>query len=299
MRLFVMPKTDNPDVAQYLRHLDAVAEMSLHTLRAYESDLAQFLEMAGPLNNIDARAIRRWVAKLGAQGISPRSVSRKLSVVRSFFRYLEREGRIDGNPAKRVLAPRFRRGLPRILTVEEMRQFIETAMKDTGPLGLRNWALMEIMYGGGLRSQEAVDLNVSDVDRAAGLVHAMGKGKKERIVPIGRYALTAIAQYMEKGRPQLVSSRQKALFVNARGGRLTTRSVRRIVKATLVKSALHRNISPHWLRHSYATHLLMGGADLRVVQELLGHESLRTTQIYTYVSQEQLSRIYQNTHPRA
>jgi integrase/recombinase XerC len=286
-------------VQAFLRHLDAVDEVSEHTLRAYANDLAQFLAYAGPLAGVDARMVRRYVAHLGAQGISPRSVSRKLSVIRSFFRYLERENLIGANPAKRVLAPRFRRGLPRVLTIEEMRQFIEAAMKDTGPLGLRNWALIELMYGGGLRSQEAVDLNVSQVDRRAGLVHALGKGKKERIVPIGRYALEALGQYLSQGRPKLALSTQKALFVNARGGRLTTRSVRRIVKATLLKSALHRNISPHWLRHSYATHLLMGGADLRVVQELLGHESLRTTQIYTYVSQEQLGRIYQSTHPRA
>ena len=294
-----MPKTAHPEVQAYLRHLDSVEQVSPHTLKAYESDLTQFLAWAGPVDLIDTRAVRGWVAHLGSEGISPRSVSRKLSVIRSFFRYLELEGRVSVNPAKRVLAPRFRRGLPRVLTVDEMRQFIEAAMKDTGPLGLRNWALLEIMYGGGLRSQEAVDLNIQHVDRGAGWVHTLGKGKKERMVPIGRYALEALAEYLDRGRPQLAKASQKALFVNARGGRLTTRSVRRIVKATLIKSALHRNISPHWLRHSYATHLLMGGADLRVVQELLGHESLRTTQIYTYVSQEQLSRIYQNTHPRA
>lgn len=294
-----MPKTDHPDVQAYLSYMDTVDEVSLHTLRAYESDLAQFLSAVGPLDLVDAKAVRRYIAHLGAEGISARSVARKLAVIRSFFRYLERENRIETNPAKRVLAPRFRRGLPRVLTVEEMRQFIEAAMRDTGPLGLRNWALIELMYGGGLRSQEAVDMNLGDVDPTSGLVHAMGKGKKERIVPIGRYALAALDQYLKKSRPHLAAAPQKALFVNARGGRLTTRSVRRIIKATLVKSALHRNISPHWLRHSYATHMLMGGADLRVVQELLGHESLRTTQIYTYVSQEQLGRIYQNAHPRA
>ena len=253
----------------------------------------------GSLDQVDAKAIRRHIAHLGESGVSPRSVARKLAVIRSFFRYLERENRIASNPAKRVLAPRFRRGLPRVLTVEEMRQFIEAAMRDTGPLGLRNWALIEIMYGGGLRSQEAVDLNIRDVDLRQGLVRAMGKGRKERIVPIGRYAVEALTQYLDRGRPHLSPKSHTAFFVNARGGRLTTRSVRRIIKATLLKSALHRNISPHWLRHSYATHLLMGGADLRVVQELLGHESLRTTQIYTYVSQEQLGRIYQSAHPRA
>ncbi len=294
-----MPSPAHSLMQAYLRHLDAVEEVSEHTLKAYTSDLTQFLRFVGPLEGVDAKLVRRYLAHLGSRGVSARSVARKLSVIRSFFRYLEREDLALANPAKRVLAPRFRRGLPRVLTVEEMRQYIETAMRETGPLGLRNWALIEIMYGGGLRSQEAVDLNLRDLDGGGGLVHALGKGKKERIVPIGQFALTALRQYLEKGRPMLAPSSQKALFVNARGGRLTTRSVRRIVKATLVKSALHRNISPHWLRHSYATHMLMGGADLRVVQELLGHESLRTTQIYTYVSQEQLGRIYQNTHPRA
>lgn len=294
-----MPEHDNPDIQVYLRHLDMVDGVSQHTLKAYETDLFQFAQFVGPLDQVDARAVRRYIATLGAQGIAARSVARKLSVIRSFYRYLERTQRIAVNPAKRVLAPRFRRNLPRVLTIEEMSSFIAAAMQDKGPLGLRNWALIELMYGGGLRSQEAVDLNVRDIDRDSGLVHAWGKGKKERIVPVGRYALAALAQYLERGRPQLATVQQKALFVNARGGRLTTRSVRRIIKATLVKSALHRNISPHWLRHSYATHMLTGGADLRVLQELLGHESLSTTQLYTYVSQEQLGRIYQKAHPRA
>ncbi len=294
-----MPESTDPLVKAYLRHLASIDEVSSHTLSAYATDLHQFLAWAGSWQSVDARTVRRYLAFLGAGGISARSAARKLSVIRSFFRYLERENQIAANPAKRVLAPRFRRGLPRVLTVDEMRQFIEAAMEDRGPLGLRNWALIELLYGGGLRSQEAVDLDIKNIDRDLGLVHAMGKGKKERMVPIGRYALKALDQYLEKGRPLLASQTERALFVNARGSRLSTRSVRRIIKATLVKSALHRNISPHWLRHSYATHLLMGGADLRVVQELLGHESLSTTQIYTYVSQEQLSRIYQNTHPRA
>lgn len=294
-----MPDSQHEAVTAYLRHLETVEEVSDHTLRAYQSDLLQFIAFAGPPEAVDSKLIRRYIARLGADGLSARSVSRKLSVVRSFFRYLEREGRVQANPAKRVLTPRFRRSLPRALTVDEVRQLIEAAMTDTGPLGIRNWAMIEILYGGGLRSQELVDLNLAHINRAQGMVRAFGKGKKERIVPIGQYALAALDRYLRDARPQLAPAPQKALFVNARGGRLTTRSVRRIIKATLVKSALHRNISPHWLRHSYATHLLIGGADLRVVQELLGHESLSTTQIYTYVSQEQITRIYQNTHPRA
>lgn len=295
-----MPKATFPDVTEYLRYLDAVDNCSPHTLRAYETDLVAFMEeLRMPIDRIDAKQIRHYLLQEGARGLSARSVARKLAVIRSFFRYLERENRVAMNPAKRVLAPRFRRGLPRVLTIDEMATFIEAAMRDAGPLGIRNWALIELMYSGGLRSQEVVDLDVEAIAFGDATVRALGKGRKERIVPIGRYAVQALTQYLEVARPKLLHRKTKALFLNARGGRLTTRSVRRIVKATLLKSALHRNISPHWLRHSYATHLLMGGADLRVVQELLGHESLRTTQIYTYVSQEQLGKIYQQTHPRA
>lgn len=294
-----MPKINEAMVHTYLTYLDAVSGVTPHTLKAYRIDLTQFVASLPKEVDVDSKVIRHYIAGLGEKGLSPRSVSRKLSVIRSFFRFLEREGQITDNPAKRVLAPRFRRGLPRVLTVKEMGQFIEAAMRVQGPLGIRNWALLELLYGAGLRSQEAVDLNVANLDLASGFVRAMGKGKKERIVPFGQFCKRALQEYLERSRPTLCSRSQKALFVNARGGRLSTRSVRRIVKATLVKSALHRNISPHWLRHSYATHLLMGGADLRAVQELLGHESLRTTQVYTYVSQEQLSHVYQNTHPRA
>lgn len=289
-----------PDQVQsFLCYLEVAAEVSEHTRRAYESDLRQFFEMVGKAEEITTKDIRRYLVALSQAGVSPRSIARKLAVVRSFYRYLERQGLVAENPARRVLAPRFRRGLPRALTVDEMRQFIEAAMRERGPLGLRNWALIELMYGGGLRSQETVDLNLSDINRRTGMVAVKGKGGKPRLVPIGRKALEALDAYLTGGRPQLARTGEAALFVNARGTRLTTRSVRRIIKATLVKSALRRNISPHWLRHSYATHMLMGGADLRTVQELLGHSSLSTTQLYTYVSQEQLSRIYHETHPRA
>jgi tyrosine recombinase XerC len=294
-----MSKPVPPEVTAFLRHLATLDQVSENTLKAYESDLAQFFAIVGKTQEVTTQDIRRYLVILSHEGRTPRTIARKLAAVRTFYRYLEREGIVADNPARRVLSPRFRRGLPRALTVEEMHQFIEAAMQDDGPLGVRNWALMEVLYGGGLRSQEAVDLDVRDVNRQTGMISVTGKGGKPRIVPIGRKALEALEAYLSVGRPKLVVGKEPALFVNARGRRLTTRSVRRIVKATLVKSALHRNISPHWLRHSYATHMLMGGADLRVVQELLGHESLSTTQLYTYVSQEQLSRIYQNTHPRA
>ncbi|MDA8193833.1 MAG: tyrosine recombinase [Thermaerobacter sp.] len=296
-----MPNTANPSdpaIEGFLQYLNAAEGCSPHTLRAYHSDLQNYAAAVGNVRQTDAKRIRHYLLELGERGLSARSVARKLSVLRSFYRYVEREGLRPDNPARRLLAPRVGRSLPRVLTIEEMTRYIEAATREHGPLGLRNWALLEVLYGAGLRSQEAVDLDLADVDLAAGMVKAKGKGRKERLAPIGRKAAEALNQYLEV-RPGLLRRPSRAVFVNARGGRLTTRSVRRIVKATMVKSAVGRNISPHWLRHSYATHLLMNGADLRVVQELLGHSSLRTTQIYTYVSQEQLSRIYQKAHPRA
>lgn len=287
-------------VEEYLRYLAVIEGASVHTIRAYRSDLEQFQNQVGNLLTVDAKRIRRWLAELGQSGISARSVARKLSVVRSCFRYLEREGIIRDNPARRILAPRFRARLPRVLTLDEMAAMIETAQKTRGPLGIRNWALVETLYGAGLRSQETIGIDVKDLDLQQGMIRVLGKGGKPRVVPIGSYGVRALTQYLEEARPQLLGrSKKEALFLNHRGGRLTTRSLRRIVKATMLHSAVQRNISPHWLRHSYATHLLMNGADLRVVQELLGHASLNTTQIYTHVSQDQLTRVYQNTHPRA
>jgi site-specific recombinase XerD len=226
-------------------------------------------------------------------------MARKLSVVRSFYRYLEHEHLRVDNPARRILSPKFRARLPRVLTIDEIMAMMEAAYLERGPLGVRNLSLVETMYGAGLRSQEVVDMNLPDIFWDTGMIKVTGKGRKERKVPLGRYGLTALRRYLTESRPLLVKTATDALFLNRRGGRLTTRSVRRIVKITMLRSAVSRNISPHWLRHSYATHLLMNGADLRIVQELLGHASLRTTQIYTHISQDQLIRVYQAAHPRA
>lgn len=285
-------------VEDYLRYLSVVEGSSEHTVRAYRSDLEQFQTEVESLLTVDTKRIRRWLAELGQSGLSPRSVARKLSVIRSCFRYLEREG-IRDNPARRVLSPRFRARLPRVLTVDEMAAMIETTLLKRGPLGIRNWALVETLYGAGLRSQETIGMDIKDLDLPQGMIRVWGKGGKPRVVPIGSYGVRALTRYLEEARPQLLGRRTEALFLNHRGGRLTTRSLRRIVKATMLHSVVKRNISPHWLRHSYATHLLMNGADLRIVQELLGHASLKTTQIYTHISQDQLTRVYQNTHPRA
>jgi site-specific recombinase XerD len=239
------------------------------------------------------------VVSLATAPTQARTVARKVAALRSFFSYVVREGGIEESPARRLMAPRFRRGLPRVLTADETTQLIEAAMLLEGPLGLRNWAIMEALYGGGLRASELVGLNLRDVDLVERFFKVLGKGKKERWVPYGSKAAEALSRYLRDGRPRLAGAGEAALFVNRRGTRLNVRSVGRVVDTVLEKSALGREISPHWLRHSFATHLLMNGADLRVVQELLGHESLRTTQIYTHVSQDYLARVYQRAHPRA
>lgn len=284
----------------FCRYLSAVEQASEHTVRAYHSDLVAFWRAAGELDQVGTGDVYRYLAALGARGLSPRSVARKLAVIRTFYRYLEREGWRQDNPARRVLAPRYRPGLPRVLTVDEMSQLLDGLVSNRTPLGVRNRALLEVIYGGGLRSQEAVDLDLDAIHWATGELTVKGKGRKYRTVLLGRPAMAALQEYVEGARSTLAArSSTTAVFLNARGGRLTTRSVRRIVKAALVAGAVRRNISPHWLRHSFATHLLMNGADLRAVQELLGHSSLRTTQIYTHISQEELGRIYEHTHPRA
>ncbi len=286
-------------VPYYLSSLQNVAQASDHTIRAYAQDLAQLRQFCGPWDGIDSKSLRRWMVHLLEQGSSPRSVARKMAVARSFFRFAHREGWRSDNPAWRLLSPRFRPALPRTLTVDEAHDMMESARAGQGALGARNWALLEILYGAGLRSQEAVSLNMEDVDLQTCFVHVRGKGGKERIVPFGAKAHDALEAYFLNARPSLVRTGSRAVFVNYRGGRLSTRSVRRIVKVVVATAAIQRNMSPHWLRHSFATHMLMNGADLRVIQELLGHSLLRTTQLYTLVSQEHIATVYQHAHPRA
>lgn len=283
----------------FLEYLRLTQDASPHTLRAYQSDLSALEAACGPLSALDPKVLRAYVWGLAQSGLNPRSIARKVAVMRSFYRYLKTEGVIAENPARRLLSPRFRPGLPRVLTMDQTSELLEASVRRSGPLGLRDWALLETLYGSGLRSREAVQMNLGDVDTEAGLVRVMGKGDKERIVPLGSYGIRALGEYLKTGRPRLLRRSTPALFCNYRGGRLTTRSVRRIVKTVLARCAFHQRVSPHWLRHSFATHMLMNGADLRVVQELLGHESLRTTQIYTNISQDYLTRVYQHAHPRA
>jgi integrase/recombinase XerD len=296
---------------RYLDHLTVERGLSVNTIAAYRRDLHRyvvFLESRGidRPGTVDAGAIRSFVASIsaGVHGSDDRpyaasSVARALSSVRSFHRFLVRDGVVERDPSREVTRPQLPRRLPRPLTVQEVGRLVE---RPTGhePRGERDLAIVEVLYGAGLRISELVGLDVDDVDLEAGWVRALGKGGKEREVPLGRHACDALGAYLTRARPALASSRSHgALFLNTRGGRLTRQSCARMLTTRARHAGLERHVSPHALRHSFATHLLEGGADVRVVQELLGHASVATTQIYTLVTRQHLREVYYSSHPRA
>ena len=247
----------------------------------------------------DTLAVRAFVAHLRSRGLKKSSAGRHLSALRSFFAFLVREGRLDSNPAGAVAAPRAERSLPRTLSVAEAGAVVEAPVREDA-LGARDRALLELLYAAGLRVSEAVGLDVGDVDLSGRQVRVLGKGRKERIVPFGEKAAEALRAYVAL-REDLVSEETpgEPLFLNARGGRFTDRSVRRALIAALRAGGVPRHASPHALRHSFATHLLSAGADLRSIQELLGHASLATTQKYTHLDADRLIEVYRKSHPKA
>jgi integrase/recombinase XerC len=295
-------------VARFLAYLRDQKRSSEETLRAYRSDLDQLAAylarvhgdagIPGP-EGIDAIAVRGFVASLSRGGLERSSISRKLSAVRSFLRHSVREGRLDANPAEAIPAPRVPRHLPSTLTVDEVFNLLDHICTDD-LAGARDLAILELLYAAGLRVSELVGLDLNDVDLPGMLVRVLGKGRKERVVPFGRKAAESLRRWLAASATLRQSGRQpSAVFLNQRGGRLTDRSVRRIIDRRLEEAAIHAHVSPHTLRHSFATHLLGAGADLRAIQELLGHASLSTTQRYTHVSTDALMRVYDRAHPRA
>jgi integrase/recombinase XerC len=290
------------EIAAFLRHLDRERNASPHTVRAYGEDLEQFarhlraeLGREGEPKDVDHLLIRAFLARLHRQGLKTSSAARKLATLRTFFRYLCREGVLDRNPARALLSPRQEKRVPTHLDEADVARLLE--MPGDGETALRGRALLEMLYATGIRCSELVGLDVSEVDLETRMIRVLGKGRKERIVPFGQRARAALEAYLPvraRARP-----REDALFVNARGGRLTDRSVRSLVAKRVRQVALARRISPHTLRHSFATHLLERGADLRSIQELLGHARLSTTQRYTHVNTRHLLEIYKKTHPRA
>jgi len=286
----------------YLRHLTVERNASANTVRAYGTDLGDFavylqrtLGVRPDPRSVDHLTLRAYLANLHDRGLSKTTASRKLAALRSFFRFLCREGVLASNPARALLSPRVERRIPARLEEAEAGRLVE--IPGDQPLAVRDRAILELLYATGVRCSELVGLDVSDIDPANRMVRVLGKGSKERIVPFGRAAQEALVRYMSV-RPAL-RARSDALFTNARGGRLTDRSVRRLVVRRVRQVALEQRISPHSLRHAFATHLLERGADLRSIQELLGHARLSTTQRYTHLNARQILESYRKSHPKA
>jgi integrase/recombinase XerC len=302
-------------LSQFFEHLRYERNVSQHTLRNYQSDLEQFVDHLAPahpkngkrdlpaLTDIDHITIREWLAALHTAQKKKSSIARKLAALRTFFQFLVREGVLEQNPAKLVSTPRLEKKLPKHLSIEEAIKFIETPDTDTD-LGKRDRAMLELMYATGVRVAELTKLNLGHIDFRNRLIRVTGKRRKERIVPFGEPALDALKSYLDVRDGFLnnapISEREpEALFLNYQGTRITTRSVGRMVEKYIRVCAGRNDISPHALRHSFATHLLDSGADLRDIQELLGHARLSSTQIYTHVSMEKLIQVYDKAHPKA
>ena len=286
-------------IEKFLRYLEYEKNASPYTLICYRGDLEAFERSVGetPIEEIDMLNLRRHLSELKAKNFRKITVARKLSTLRSFFKFLCREGYLKTNPTAHLRTPKQEKRLPKVLGVEEVSRLLEGSANDFQ--GLRDRAILETLYSSGLRVSELTQLDIPHVDFIGGVVKAAGKGKKERLSPIGEEALRAIRAYLEKRKELKKLRDSQILFLNKSGGRLTARSVRRVLDRAIQRTSLSQHISPHTLRHSFATHLLDRGADLRSVQELLGHQHLSTTQIYTHVTAERLKKVYDKAHPRA
>jgi len=287
----------NKYISSFIRHLEIERGVSAHTLRAYRKDLEEFSAYTKTEpEKMDMLDVRGFIADQISKGLSKITISRRLSSIRSFFKFLHREGYIQSNPAKLVSNPKLPKLLPKFLSVDETFSLVEKP-EGIGFMPARDRAILELLYSSGLRVSELAGLNMEDLNTKEGLVKAKGKGKKERIVPIGTKAIDAIKSYLIER--MLMKTREEAVFLNRLGTRLTDRGVRRIVVKYARASAINGQIGPHTLRHSFASHMLQGGADLRVIQELLGHASLSTTQKYTHLDITHLMDIYDKAHPLA
>jgi integrase/recombinase XerC len=307
-------------INSFIETLVSEKGFSENTCRAYRSDLYEFIDFtmqtkngephkekdSNPLllNEMDNFLIRGYLGYLHKKKIRKSSIARKLSTLRSFFKYLVKHGMISDNPAKTIITPRQEKTIPAYLPVDDMFRLLDFFKQDT-LLGRRNRAIFETLYSTGIRISELAGMNVSDVDFSAQIIRVLGKGNKERIVPVGTKAIEAINIYRKMLFEEIISHKNKMnindngpLFLNKNGGRLTARSIRRILDHTIREFGLAQPLSPHGMRHSFATHMLEAGADLRVVQELLGHKSLSTTQKYTHVTIDKLMEIYDKAHPR-
>ena len=289
---------------KYINYLQVERNASPYTVRNYTTDLMGFFgflrgKKIGSLKEVDKHVLRDYLSHLMEQGFVKASIARKLSAIRSFYRYLLREEIIATSPLATTSSPKLDRRLPSFLTIDEMTRLLETPNLST-PQGRRDRAFMELLYASGLRVSELANLNRGQVDLDPREIRVWGKGSKERMVLMGEPAASALTAYLKQGRPELLGSKKNsALFLNHNGGRLTERSVQSILQEYANIAGIGKRVHPHMLRHTFATHLLDGGADLRVVQELLGHARLSSTQIYTHVSKSQAKKVYLSAHPMA
>ncbi len=302
-----LSQINHADISEFLKYMTVERNMSEHTVRNYGVDLAQFLTHlleVGEADNFPEKVshvmIRAFMADLDAKGASRQTVARKIAALRSFYKFLQRRGRVNANPARIVHTPKLKKKIPTFLTIPMMEKLLAAPEGGTFT-GSRDKAILELIYSAGLRSFELVGLDHEDIDLERRVLRLKGKGMKERINPVGRYAVAALEEYLHQKdiHPDRSRFDEKAVFLNFRGQRLTTRSVRRMLTHYALIAGLPIEVSPHTLRHSFATHLLQRGADLRVVQELLGHENISTTQIYTHITATEMREIYQESHPRA
>lgn len=299
-----MDRQSTEALEQFIRYVQLEKNFSLHTVREYEYDLIDFFrflkaEGVSNIEEIDYIHARLYVTKLYDEQKARTSISRKISSIRSFFRFLNREQNIDDAPFRSLYHPKKEERLPSFFYEEELNQLFEQN-KGNDPKQVRNMALLELLYATGIRVSECVSVEIGDIDFHYGIIRVMGKGRKERIIPFGQYAQDALITYIEQVRSQLMKNQNhQKVFVNMRGGELTARGVRYILSEMIENTSMHTKIYPHMLRHTFATHLLGNGADMRTVQELLGHANLSSTQIYTHVTKEALRKTYMNSHPRA
>ena len=290
----------NELLESFIKHLSDERNYSEHTVKAYRGDLENFrdflLKEKKKIEDADIATINAYVSTLYGKN-SPSSVERKVSAIRSFFSYLVRKGLVTQNPAKLVRTPKKEKHLPVFLSVDEVFNLVDVKDSEKNPLRVRDRAILELLYSSGLRVSELAGATLADLSMGEAIIRVRGKGNKERIVPVGSKALSALGEYLDiRGALRPASNR---IFLNSRGGGITTRSLARIIKKYGLVSGISKNVSPHVLRHSFATHLLAGGADLRAIQEMLGHASLSTTQRYTHLSVERIMEVYDKTHPNA
>jgi integrase/recombinase XerC len=290
-------------VTEFLEYLRRERNASPHTLRSYADDLGLYCQyLAEQLGEgadpcaVDSRRLRAYSAWLHGRSYAPSTIARRLASLRSFYRYQRRQGKMIGDPASGLRNPKQAKRLPRLLRVEEVTGLLDS-IPTVEPLGVRDRAMLETLYGGGLRVSELVGLDLPDLDAGQNLVRVRGKGRRERLSPVGQIAMSWIERWLTVRRP--ARPKEAAVFLNRYGARLSTRSVDRLFEAYAKQCGLDPRSSPHTLRHSFATHLLDRGADLRSVQELLGHRKLTTTQVYTHVTRERLLDVYKDAHPRA